>query len=127
MKRHNWILLFYSVGFAASVAVGFAFYFAFCCIDSWVSDYSMPGDVKRVALSISAGLATLQAYTDILRFLFSSKPVPVGQDDRRWLVKLLHNRLAADDVAKVKSAVTLLPPWFKFVVLYLFAVFLALL
>ena len=127
MKRWNWILVFYFVGFAASVAVGFAFYYAFFSVERWVPSYIAPYTAKQVALSVSAGLATLQAHTDMLRFLFSRKPAQVGQDDRRWLVKLLQKYLVADEVAKLKSAVTLLPPWFKFVVLYLFALLLALL
>lgn len=127
MKAWNWILLFYSVGCVASVTLGFAFYYGFFYVEHWVPGYTVPYTAKQVALSVSAGLATLQAYTDMLRFLFSRKSVPVGHDDRRWLVKLLDNRLVADDVAKVKDAVRLLPPWFKFVVLYLFAVLLALL
>lgn len=127
MKRWNWVLLFYLVGFLVSFGAGFAFYYAFSCIDCWVTDYTIPYTAKRVALSVSVGLATLQAYTDMLRFLFSRKPVPAGQDDRRWLVKVLQERLVVDDVARLKDLVTLLPPWFKFVILYLFAIFLGLL
>lgn len=127
MKSWNWALLFYLVGFLASFGAGFAFYYVFNCIDYWVPDYTIPYTAKRVALSVSVGLATLQAYTDMLRFLFSRKPVPAGQDDRRWLVKVLQERLVVDDVARLKDLVTLLPPWFKFVILYLFAIFLGLL
>lgn len=127
MKSWNWVLLFYLVGFLASSGAGFAFFYVFSCIDSWVLDYTIPYTVKRVALSVSIGLATMQAYTDMLRFLFSRKPVPAGQDDRRWLVRVLQERLVADDVARLKDLVTLLPPWFKFVILYLFAIFLGLL
>lgn len=127
MKSWNWALLFYLVGFLASFGAGFAFYYVFSYIDCWVPDYTIPYTAKRVALSVSAGLATLQAYTDMLRFLFSRKPVPAGQDDRRWLVKVLQERLVVDDVARLKDLVTLLPPWFKFVILYLFAIFLGLL
>lgn len=129
MKQKNWILSFYLVGFVITVVIGFAFYHAFAYIGSLgIPGYIAPYFVKRVALTVSACLATFQAYIDVLRYLFSRKPVPTGQDDRRWLVKsMMERHLSADEVANIKNAVILLPPWFKFVVLYLFAVVLALL
>lgn len=130
MKQMKWIISFHLIGFVTSVVIGFAFYYAFAYINSLgFPGYLAPYFVKRVALSVSACLATLQTYIDMLRYLFSRKSVvPPGQDDRRWLIKLMmKDGLTAEGVTNIKNAVTILPPWFKFVVLYLFAVVLALL